>query len=95
MGDGKLAITNYKVRKKNESYAFVEINIETGRKNQIRAHMSGMGFPIAGDKKYGAKTNPAHRLCLHANRLVIVHPFTDEEMVFEAPIPQKLLRVLK
>ena len=95
MGDGKLAITNYKVRKKTDSYALVDVNIETGRKNQIRTHMSGLGFPIAGDKKYGAKTNPAHRLCLHANRLVIIHPYTEEEMVFESPVPKKLLQVLK
>ena len=94
MGDGKLAITNYKVRKKGESYALVDISIETGRKNQIRAHMSGLGFPIAGDKKYGAKTNPAHRLCLHANKLVIVHPYTGEEMTFESPVPQKIMKVL-
>lgn len=95
MGDGKLAITNYKVRKKGEIYALVDINIETGRKNQIRAHMSGLGFPIAGDKKYGAKTNPVHRLCLHAGKLIIVHPYTEEEMVFESPVPQKLLKAVR
>lgn len=95
MGDGKLAITNYKVRKRSENYALVDISIETGRKNQIRAHMSGLGFPIAGDKKYGAHTNPAHRLCLHAGKLVIVHPYTGRKMVFVSPVPQKILRVLK
>lgn len=95
MGDGKLAITNYKVRKNNENYALVDVNIETGRKNQIRVHMSGIGCPVAGDKKYGAATNPVHRLCLHANKLVIVHPYTDEEMVFEAPVPKKILQLVK
>lgn len=94
MGDGKLAVTNYKVRKNNSDYALVDVDIETGRKNQIRVHMSGMGCPIAGDKKYGAATNPVRRLCLHANRLVIVHPYTDEEMVFEAPVPKKILRLV-
>ena len=95
MGDGKLAVTNYKVRKSSPEYALVDVDIETGRKNQIRVHMSGMGCPIAGDKKYGASTNPVRRLCLHANKLVIVHPYTDEEMVFEAPVPKKILRLVK
>ncbi|MDE6595332.1 MAG: RluA family pseudouridine synthase [Oscillospiraceae bacterium] len=94
MGDGKLAVTNYKVRKSNPEYALVDVDIETGRKNQIRVHMSDMGCPIAGDKKYGAKTNPVRRLCLHANKLVIIHPYTDEEMVFEAPVPKKILRLV-
>ena len=93
-GDGKRAVTNYKVRKKNDSYALVDINIETGRKNQIRVHMSSLGCPIAGDKKYGAKTNPAHRLCLHANKLVIVHPFTGREITFESLVPKKMLKIL-
>lgn len=95
MGDGKLAVTNYKVRKKCGDYALVDVNIETGRKNQIRVHMSGLGCPIAGDKKYGAGTNPVRRLCLHANRLVILHPYTGEEMTFEAPVPKKMLQALK
>lgn len=93
-GDGKRAVTNYKVRKKNDSYALVDIDIETGRKNQIRVHMSSLGCPIAGDKKYGAETNPAHRLCLHANKLIIVHPYTGKEMIFESPVPKKIMRIL-
>lgn len=95
MGDGKLAVTNYKVRKSGENYALVDINIETGRKNQIRVHMSGIGCPIAGDKKYGARTNPVRRLCLHANKLVIIHPYTDEEMVFESRAPKKIMQLVK
>lgn len=95
MGDGKRAVTNYKVRKNNDAYALVDVNIETGRKNQIRVHMSGLGCPIAGDKKYGAATNPVHRLCLHAGKLVIVRPYTDEEMVFTAPVPKKILQLVK
>ena len=94
MGDGKIAITNYKVRKKNENYAMVDVDIETGRKNQIRVHMSDMGCPIAGDKKYGAKTNPVRRLCLHANKLVILHPYTGEEMVFSTPVPKKMMQAV-
>lgn len=95
MKDGKRAVTNYNVLKSNDDYALVDINIETGRKNQIRVHMSGLGCPIAGDKKYGAATNPVHRLCLHAGRLVITHPFGGGEMVFTAPVPKKILRLIK
>lgn len=95
MGDGKLAVTNYRVRKSSSQYALVDVDIETGRKNQIRVHMSGIGCPIAGDKKYGAGTNPVRRLCLHANKLVIVRPYTNEEMVFESPVPKKMLQLVK
>lgn len=94
MGDGKLAITNYKVRKKSENYALVDVNIETGRKNQIRVHMSDMGCPIAGDKKYGASTNPVRRLCLHANKLIIEHPYTGREMIFSTPVPKKIMQAM-
>lgn len=94
MGDGKLAVTNYRVRKSTENYSLVDVDIETGRKNQIRVHMSDMGCPIAGDKKYGASTNPVRRLCLHANKLVIAHPYTGEEMVFSTPIPKKIMQAL-
>lgn len=95
MRGGKFAVTSYKVRKSDPEYALVDVDIKTGRKNQIRVHMSGMGCPIAGDKKYGAKTNPIRRLCLHANKLVIVHPNTGAEMVFEAPVPKKILEIVK
>lgn len=91
-GDGKKAVTNYKVLKSNGKYAYVSVNIETGRKNQIRVHMKGLGCPVAGDKKYGAATNPVHRLCLHSDRLVIAHPYTNEEMIFESPVPRKITK---
>lgn len=69
--NGKEAITSYEVIKKNKKYSLVNIKIYTGRKNQIRVHMSEMGNPITGDKKYNAKLNPLNRLALHANKLVI------------------------
>lgn len=91
-GDGKKAVTNYKVLKSNGKYAYVSVNIETGRKNQIRVHMKGLGCPVAGDKKYGAETNPVHRLCLHCDKLIIAHPYTNEEMIFESPVPRKIMK---
>lgn len=74
---GKLAITHYEVIK-NASQSILKINIETGRKNQIRCSLANLGHPIIGDKKYGAKTNPLRRLCLHANHLIIKHPITNQ-----------------
>ncbi len=94
-GDGKHAVTNYTVARKGEYYSLLDVNIETGRKNQIRVHMKDIGCPIAGDKKYDAKTNPIHRLGLHAGALTFIHPYTNEEMHFETPIPKKMLTGLK
>lgn len=84
---GKLAITRFKVVAENKNMALLDVQILTGRKNQIRVHLSEHGWPIAGDKKYGAKTSPENRLMLHNNRLVIVHPVTHEQLIFESPIP--------
>lgn len=85
--NGKLAITNYEPLANNKKYSMLKINIETGRRNQIRVHLSDMKHPIIGDKKYNSKTNPLNRLGLHANILKIVHPTTKKEMEFIAKTP--------
>lgn len=85
---GKLAITDYEIMASNKSYSLLKINIKTGRKNQIRVHLSDMGCPIVGDKKYKSKTNPINRLGLHANILEIKHPITKKIMKFEAKLPK-------
>lgn len=87
--DGKLAITDYKKLAISKSYSLLQINIKTGRKNQIRVHMNDIGHPIIGDKKYGAKTNPLRRLGLHASVLKIYHPINKQLMTFEAKIPKQ------
>lgn len=87
-GDGKEAITRYRLLKTNQNYSLLELELETGRKNQIRAQMQSIGHPIAGDTKYGAETNPAGRLMLHARKLCFIHPVTGEEMRFETRIPE-------
>lgn len=87
-GDGLEAITNYRVIKENTGYSLLDIQLETGRKNQIRVHMKDLGHPVAGDKKYGAKTNPLKRLGLHAYQLELRHPFSHEVMCFEAKTPK-------
>lgn len=88
---GQKAITHYKVLKKNKNYSMLEVNLETGRKNQIRVHMQDMGHPIIGDKKYGSTKNPLRRLGLHARVLAFQHPLTGEELRFETEIPKEFL----
>lgn len=89
--DGDLAITHYKQLKKGIHYTLLELELETGRKNQIRVHLSDMKHPVAGDKKYGAKTNPIGRLALHAAGLEFTHPVTGMAMAFKLPVPSKFL----
>lgn len=93
--NGKLAITNYKILKSNKLYSLVELDLETGRKNQIRVHMQELGHPIAGDKKYGAKSNPINRLALHAFKLRFIHPISRKEMNFDTPIPKRFTLLVK
>lgn len=90
---GKKAITHFKVLKKNRDYSLLKVNLETGRKNQIRVHMQDIGHSIVGDKKYGATSNPIKRLGLHAQQLLFIHPVSGEKMVFETKIPNVFLRL--
>ena len=85
--EGKLARTAFKVLKSSRINTLLELQLETGRKNQIRAHLEYVGYPIIGDEKYGAKTNPLGRVALHAGTIVFTHPVTGEEMNFSTPIP--------
>ncbi|MEG2957984.1 MAG: RNA pseudouridine synthase, partial [Christensenellaceae bacterium] len=90
-GDGLEAITDYKVVQENDNYSLLDIRLQTGRKNQIRVHMHDINHSIAGDKKYGAMSNPMKRLCLHAYLLEIKHPVTGEIMHFETEIPSAFI----
>ena len=92
-GDGKRAVTRYKLMQSSGTHSLLEIDLETGRKNQIRVHMSEMGNPVVGDKKYGAKTNPLKRQGLHATVLELKHPKTGNLLRFEAPAPKEFFRV--
>lgn len=93
--NGQLAVTNYTVLRSANGYALLNLELETGRKNQIRVHMQDIGHPIAGDAKYGAQTNPIGRLGLHAEVLAFEHPITGEALRFDAPVPKVFLSVLK
>lgn len=90
---GQLAITHYETLRSNRYYTLLKVSLDTGRKNQVRVHFSEQGHPIAGDKKYGAKTNPIGRLGLHAWVLNFTHPITHEPMKFETAVPRKFLKV--
>ena len=92
-GEGKEAITNYKVIKESENYSLVSVSLETGRKNQIRVCFQSLKHPIVGDKKYNSKTNPIRRMGLHANKLVVLHPVTGKEMTFECDIPNSFIKI--
>jgi tRNA pseudouridine32 synthase/23S rRNA pseudouridine746 synthase/23S rRNA pseudouridine1911/1915/1917 synthase len=85
--NSQLATTHYTVLSSSKRYTKLELNLETGRKNQIRVHCQDAGHPVAGDTKYGAQTNPIHRLCLHAHLLTFIHPITKQKMRFESPLP--------
>ena len=93
-GDGKKAITKYRLVSNNEKYSLLDIDIKTGRKNQIRVHMKDMGNPIIGDAKYGVKDG-AKRMYLHAYKLVIMHPVTKETFVFETDVPTTFINLIK
>ena len=92
---GKLAKTGYKVIKESEHFSLVEIDLLTGRKNQIRAHFSEKGHPVAGDQVYGKKEKAIKRLTLHAATMTILHPHSKEKMTFETTIPNYFKSLVK
>jgi 23S rRNA-/tRNA-specific pseudouridylate synthase len=84
----KLAITHFKViRRERRDVSRLEVRLETGRKHQIRVHLSDMGCPIVGDVKYGAKTAMQGRIALHAETLSFQHPLSKERMTFTKKAP--------
>lgn len=92
-GDGVEAITTYKVIQYGAAYSLLDVTLTTGRKNQIRVHMQSLGHSVAGDKRYGASTNPIGRLALHARVLSFRHPMTQEVLRFELDIPYSFRRL--
>jgi 23S rRNA pseudouridine1911/1915/1917 synthase len=87
--DAKLAITHYRTIKTSSAYSMLEVRLETGRKNQIRAHLSEAGHPVVGDQMYGSTINPLGRLGLHAKLLGFRHPTTGKKMASTAPLPKQ------
>ena len=90
---GQKSITHYKKINGNKNFSLLQINLETGRKHQIRVHMQEIGHPIIGDKKYGSTQSPLRRMGLHAQVLAFTHPKTGEPCRFETEIPKKFLQL--
>lgn len=92
---GKTAVTHYQVERLGADYALLAVAIDTGRKNQIRVHFSELGCPVAGDKVYGAATDPLGRLCLHAHELSFAHPVTGAELLLRSETPRGFSRLVR
>ena len=92
---GKLAITEYKVLKERKNISLLDINLKTGRKNQIRVHMKENKTPILGDLKYGEKSKLINRLALHAYKLELVNPVTKKLLTFEINMPNEFKLLFK
>lgn len=89
------ARTNFRVVARGKTHTLFELSLDTGKKNQIRAHLSSKGYPLAGDENYRARTDPFHRLALHARTLEFIHPFTEKKMMFQVPEPEEWLEYVK
>jgi RluA family pseudouridine synthase len=84
---GKLSRTAYRVVKQTKDFALLEVDLLTGRKNQIRVHLAGIGHPIVGDRKYGSAKDPYAGLALHARRISFKHPSSGQRLTFAAKVP--------
>ena len=98
--DGKHAVTHWRVSQRYKHSTLVEVQLETGLRNQIRVHFAEAGFPLLGERKYLDKDHPDHssiqghiRIFLHAAVLGFNHPLTREPMRFEAEVPSDLKRM--
>jgi len=84
---GKLSHTAYRVLRQTKDYALLEVSLLTGRKNQIRVHLAGIGHPIVGDEKYGRADRSHARLALHARSISFKHPMSGRQLTFSAEVP--------
>lgn len=85
---GQNAVTHWRGVGVGSNRTLIQLRLDTGRKNQIRVHMGEAGHPLAGDRRYGGRTNPISRLCLHATELGFTHPATGQDVRFFSPPPQ-------
>lgn len=90
---GKMAVTHFKKMAANEEYALLDVNIDTGRKNQIRVQLGNIGHHVIGDDRYGEPKDPLKRLGLHAYALDFVNPLTNKEYHLNAPMPEAFKRL--
>ena len=92
---GNLAITRYERLCYKNTYSLLRVEIDTGRRNQIRVHLSEKGYPIVGDKKYGAKVNSIGRLCLHASKLILTDIRSGKDLILESSVPDDIMSLVK
>lgn len=90
--EGKEAITKYNLISSNDNYSLLDVEILTGRKNQIRVSLNSIGHPVVGDSKYGSRDKSLKRLGLHANKLVITNPINKKIMTFSCDVPREFYR---
>ena len=95
--NGRNAITHYKILKRFDKYTYVACSLETGRTHQIRVHMASIGHPILGDTVYGSEKQPYQTAgqVLHAKKLGIKHPRTEEYLEIDAPLPEYFTSLLQ
>ena len=94
--NGKHAVTHFQVIERFSHFTLVECRLETGRTHQIRVHMQYIGYPLAGDPKYGPKkTIDFNGQVLHAGVLGFEHPVTGDYLQFEAPLPDDFVNLLE
>lgn len=90
--DSKAAALSYRLMAQGDNYNLLEVNLETGRKHQIRVQLASIGCPIKGDLKYGAKrSNPDGGISLMARRIRFIHPVSGKEIDLTAPVPDEKL----
>lgn len=92
--EAKLAVTHWRCVNAGRGHSLLQVRLETGRKNQIRVHMKQLGHSIAGDRRYGATTDPIGRVCLHAGELAFVHAFAGRPMKLKSPIPREFFKLV-
>jgi 23S rRNA pseudouridine1911/1915/1917 synthase len=86
---GKLAVTHVRVLRRTSKVSFIEVQLETGRKHQIRVHLAEHGHPILGDKAYGSRANAIRRLALHGVQLDFKHPVSGKPMSVRSVPPRE------
>lgn len=90
--DGKKSVLCYRLIGRSKNYNLLEVDLKTGRHHQIRCQLSKIGCPIKGDLKYGAqRSNPDGSICLHARKILFVHPVSKKLIEVEAPLPDSVL----
>lgn len=92
---GDRAVTHYEVLESGEDYAFLRINLETGRTHQIRVHFAFFGTPLYGDRMYGKEHPLIGRQALHCGEVAFTHPVTGERVEVKAPLPEDMARLLE